>query len=80
MIFFQFPHYQECDFFYFFAMQLVIVGICFLSSSKLKCLYIYQALEEALVRDIPTMINCLKNLGLHLPVDLDKLTHQLQEA
>ncbi|KAK3127967.1 hypothetical protein QOZ80_7AG0580780 [Eleusine coracana subsp. coracana] len=39
-----------------------------------------KALEEALVKDIPTMINCLTNLGLDIPVDLDKLTPQLQAA
>ncbi|TVT99181.1 hypothetical protein EJB05_51108, partial [Eragrostis curvula] len=39
-----------------------------------------KALGEALVEDIPKMINCLTNLGLDLPVDLDKLSPQLQAA
>ncbi|WVZ67005.1 hypothetical protein U9M48_016151 [Paspalum notatum var. saurae] len=40
-----------------------------------------KAMEEALIKDIPTMINCLTKSGLDIPVDLDKLTTpQLQAA
>ena len=46
-----------------------------------KHLCIYQALEEALIKDIPTMVDCLTKSGLDIPVDLDKLaTPQLQVA
>jgi len=40
----------------------------------------YQAIEEALIKDIPAMINCLTKSGLDIPVDLEKLTPQLQAA
>ncbi|PUZ73430.1 hypothetical protein GQ55_2G473200 [Panicum hallii var. hallii] len=39
-----------------------------------------KAMEEALIKDIPTMINCLTRSGLDIPVDLEKLTPQLQAA
>ncbi|KAL6657396.1 hypothetical protein ACP70R_005176 [Stipagrostis hirtigluma subsp. patula] len=39
-----------------------------------------KAMEEALIKDIPTMINCLTKSGLDFPVDLDKLTPQQQQA
>jgi hypothetical protein len=39
-----------------------------------------KAMEEALIKDIPTMINCLTKSGLDIPVDLEKLTPQLQAA
>ncbi|KAL6896920.1 hypothetical protein ACP4OV_007492 [Aristida adscensionis] len=39
-----------------------------------------KALEEALIKDIPTMTNCLTKSGLDFPVDLDKLTPQQQAA
>ncbi|XP_062188992.1 uncharacterized protein LOC133892319 [Phragmites australis] len=39
-----------------------------------------KAMEEALIKDIPTMVNCLTKSGLDIPVDLDKLTPQLQAA
>ncbi|NP_001149561.2 adenyl cyclase [Zea mays] len=38
-------------------------------------------LEEALMKDIPTMVDCLTKSGLDIPVELDKLaTPQLQVA
>lgn len=47
----------------------------------IKYLCVYQALEEALIEDIPTMVDCLTKSGLDIPVDLDKLaTPQLQVA
>jgi len=39
-----------------------------------------KAIEEALIKDIPAMINCLTKSGLDIPVDLEKLTPQLQAA
>ncbi|KAG2638938.1 uncharacterized protein LOC120662122 [Panicum virgatum] len=39
-----------------------------------------KAMEEALIKDIPAMINCLTKSGLDIPVDLEKLTPQLQAA
>ncbi|KAG0546229.1 hypothetical protein BDA96_02G429500 [Sorghum bicolor] len=40
-----------------------------------------KTLEEALIKDIPTMVDCLTKFGLDIPVDLDKLpTPQLQVA
>ncbi|XP_066395462.1 uncharacterized protein [Miscanthus floridulus] len=40
-----------------------------------------KALEEALIKDIPTMVDCLTKSGLDIPVVLDKLaTPQLQVA
>jgi len=39
-----------------------------------------KAMEEALIKDIPMMINCLTKSGLDIPVDLEKLTPQLQAA
>jgi hypothetical protein len=38
-------------------------------------------LEEALMKDIATMVDCLTKSGLDIPVELDKLsTPQLQVA
>jgi hypothetical protein len=38
-------------------------------------------LEEALIKDIPMMVDCLTKSGLDIPVDLDKrATPQLQVA
>jgi hypothetical protein len=43
-------------------------------------MHIYQAMEEALIKDIHTMVNCLTKSGFDILVDLDKLTPQLQAA
>ncbi|CAN6226489.1 unnamed protein product [Urochloa humidicola] len=39
-----------------------------------------KAMEEALIKDIPMMVDCLTKSGLDIPVDLEKLTPQVQAA
>ncbi|CAN6200192.1 unnamed protein product [Urochloa humidicola] len=39
-----------------------------------------KVMEEALIKDIPTMVDCLTKSGLDIPVDLEKLAPQVQAA